>query len=91
MAMSTCSVLQQNCLTLPFFLANYVAHATTVRATPGESFLSILLKSIAALLFPFSGVMKGFGAVLQHAVTYNNPLETASKAGALCVIERTED
>jgi hypothetical protein len=71
-----------------FFLANYVAHAATVKSIPGESTISTLTHAFLALLFPFSGVMRGLRAIFQHATTYEDPLEAALNAEALCMVVR---
>ena len=41
-----------------FFLANYVAHAATVKSLPGESFMSLLVTMFWALTLPSSGVAR---------------------------------
>jgi hypothetical protein len=41
---------------------------------------------VLALLFPTSGIIRGLSAAIKCAVTSSSPLETASKAGALCVV-----
>ena len=73
-----------------FFLANYVAHAATTKSLPGEPPLDALRVLISALCLPVSGVTRGVKAIVQCAVFSGTPLETAAKAGALCVVVRTE-
>jgi hypothetical protein len=46
---------------------------------------------IIALLFPSSGIGRGLNAIYQRAIFCETPLETACKAGALCVVIRTKD
>ena len=72
-----------------FFLANFVAHAATVKSLPGESKWSASLALILALLFPASGVYRGIIAIRQRAVLADTPLKTAARAGALCMVVRT--
>ena len=74
-----------------FFLANYVAHAATIKSVPGEPALITLRVLVSALCLPVSGVMRGVKAIKQRAVFSSTPLETAAKAGALCVVVRTPE
>ena len=72
-----------------FLLANYVAHAATLKSLPGESTLSVLRNFVCSLLFPISGVRRGVSAIYQRAIFAKTPLEAAAKAGALCIVVRT--
>ena len=72
-----------------FFLANYVAHAATIKSVPGEPPLAAFRVHVAALLFPLAGVLRGVRAIRQCAILCDTPLETAAKAEALCVVIRT--
>ena len=72
-----------------FLLANYIAHAATVKSVPGQSLLSVMKSIICSLLFPVSGVRRGVNAIYQHAIFAKSPLEAAAKAGALCMVVRT--
>lgn len=72
-----------------FFLANFVAHAATVKSVPGESGLPALLALVLALLLPAMGVRRGLSAIYQRAVLADTPLKTAARAGALCIVVRT--
>ena len=72
-----------------FLLANYVAHAVTLKSLPGESTLSVLRNVVCSLLFPISGVRRGVTAIYQRAILAKTPLEAAAKAGALCMVTRT--
>ena len=74
-----------------FLLANFVAHAATVRTQPGEPVVSVISVVISALCFPSSGTGRGLEAILRHAVTGDSPLQMAKKAGALCQVVRTSD
>ena len=75
-----------------FFLANYVSHAATVKAYPGESSKDLAFAVFLAITFPFSGVARGLEAIMRHASFYRNAndLQTAARAGALCIIVRDE-
>lgn len=56
------------------------------------NFLKSVLKSIiCSLLFPVSGVKRGVNAIYQRAIFAKTPLETAAKAGALCMVVRSLD
>ena len=72
-----------------FLLANYVAHAVTVKSLPGESTLSFLRNIVSSLFFPVMGVKRGLRAIYQCAILAKTPLEAAAKAGALCMVVRT--
>ena len=72
-----------------FFLANYVAHAVTLKSLPGESTISVLRNVVCSLLFPISGVRRAVNAISQRAIFAKTPLEAAAKAGALCMVVRT--
>ena len=74
-----------------FFFANYVAHAATTKSTPGMTALGTLRVLLTALCLPVSGVTRGVKAIRQRAVFSSTPLETAAKAGALCVVVRTAE
>jgi len=64
-----------------FFLANFVAHAATVKSKPGEPILPTIIALLAALLFPTSGVLRRFAAIWQSAIFGRNSLEKAARSG----------
>jgi hypothetical protein len=72
-----------------FFLANYFAHAATVKSLPGQTAATGLVMALFALLLPTSGMLMGIDAIYQHAVFSGRPLDTVSRSGALCVVVRT--
>ncbi|KAI1096785.1 hypothetical protein F5B19DRAFT_5143 [Rostrohypoxylon terebratum] len=74
-----------------FYLGNYVAHAATVRVSPGEPISDRIVNSIAVLLFPQAGVMKGLNAIFRCAVLEKSPLQRAARSGALCMLVRTPE
>ena len=74
-----------------FLLANYVAHAATLKSLPGESILSALKNIVLSLIFPISGVKRGLNAIFQFAIFAKTPLEVAAKANALCMVIRAPD
>lgn len=76
---------------LIFFLANYFAHAATVKALPGEKTMDLAFIVFLAITFPFSGVARGLEAIVRHASFYrgvHSDLQTAVRAGALCIVVR---
>ena len=70
-------------------LANYVAHAVTVRTKPGESAFDILMVMVGALLLPTHGVTRGIRSIYQAAIFAKTDLEAAKGAHALCAVVRT--
>ncbi|KAJ7699087.1 hypothetical protein B0H14DRAFT_3174145 [Mycena olivaceomarginata] len=75
---------------LIFFLANYIAHAVTVKPYPGESSTGRHINFLTALLFPTLGLVRGLNAWARHAIFTKGSLERAARSGALCVVVRNE-
>jgi len=73
-----------------FFFGNYFAHAATIKSLPGEGKLSTVGTVVGALLFPASGVVRGLTAILTLSVFAGTDLETAARAGALCMVVRSK-
>lgn len=71
---------------LTFYTLNYLAHAATTRTKPGQSTLSTLLIVIYSLLFPISGALRGVHAIESRAIFADTDLQTAARAGALCMV-----
>jgi hypothetical protein len=61
-----------------FFLANYFAHAATIKALPGESTIDLAFAVFLAIAFPFPGVARGLGAIARHASFYVTSLRFES-------------
>ena len=74
-----------------FFLANYIAHAATVKTDPGQPVLLGFWSMLLALILPTFGAYKGLDAVRRCAIFGGSPLQKAKKAGALCEVVRTQD
>ncbi|CCX32016.1 Similar to predicted protein [Chaetomium globosum CBS 148.51]; acc. no. XP_001223087 [Pyronema omphalodes CBS 100304] len=74
---------------LKFLIANYVAHAFTIRFKPGSGPFYTLVFSLWALFFPYFGLILACRSLEHFAVFEDNPLETALKAGGLCTVART--
>jgi len=70
---------------LLFYAVNYLAHAVTVKALPGEQLGDTIAVIFAALIYPYSGVLRGIEAIARHAAfSSGNALQKAACAGALC-------
>ena len=78
---------------LIFYLANYIAHAATVKARPGENANDIIFAVFLAITFPFSGLARGLEAIVRRTLLHchANDLQTALRAGALCIVIRDEN
>lgn len=78
---------------LLFYAANYAAHALTIKARPGERFLETCLVALMALVYPYSGVMRGLEAIVRHSALCfrEHGLQRAVRAGALCVVVRSDE
>jgi hypothetical protein len=50
-----------------FYGVNYLAHAVTVKSIPGEQAWSTIQAIICALIYPYSGVLRGIEAIFRHA------------------------
>jgi hypothetical protein len=74
-----------------FYLGNYVAHAATTLNLPGQSPLGVVFVILAALFFPISGVFRGFRAISTLAIFAETELQTAARAGALCMVVELDD
>ncbi len=74
-----------------FFLGNYVAHALTVATLPGETTGSAAFTAFVALLFPTAGIYRGLSAIRHRAIFGKTDLHKAARAGALCMVVRTQD
>ncbi|KAF7367615.1 hypothetical protein MSAN_00825000 [Mycena sanguinolenta] len=76
---------------LSFFFGNYIAHAATTLASPGEELFEYALTIVTALLFPSAGVERGLDAIFRRAKFAKDDLTRAARAGALCIVIRTDD
>jgi hypothetical protein len=81
-----------------FFLGNYISHALTIKAYPGEATTSVLIAAFGALLIPSTGLVRGVNAIARNAkfkrkrfwsALFQDPdYQTAAAAGALCMVVR---
>ncbi|KAK3994460.1 hypothetical protein QBC44DRAFT_391772 [Cladorrhinum sp. PSN332] len=69
-----------------FFFANYVAHAATTVPTPGRGTKSSIVAVVAALLLPGSAITSALAVILRRPATEKDPLKSAARAGALCIV-----
>jgi hypothetical protein len=75
-----------------FYLANFAAHAITVKSLPGEPLISYFLAMVLALFFPTSAVLRSIFAIYPMAIFQSSPLKRASSCGALCaVVKKPEE
>jgi len=74
---------------LLFYAVNYLAHAVTVKSLPGEKLEETAYYIAMALIYPYSGLLRGIEAIIRRAAWYRgNELQQAARAGALCVVVR---
>jgi hypothetical protein len=91
---------------LRFFLLNFVAHAFTVRALPGEKTSEKLFSIFLALVFPVSGLGRGIEAIYLCASFHKHgglwtglfgigtneyEIYKAARAGALGIVVREQN
>jgi len=74
-----------------FFLGNYLAHAATIKSLPGEYAGSFSFAVVVALLFPPTGMARGLSAIFSFSKLSKTDLQSAARAGALCMVVRTSD
>jgi hypothetical protein len=83
-----------------FFVANYVAHAATVRSTPAEGQLASFEKVFFCLFFPAFGLTVAMSMIMSCATfaapickkpTPESRLAKATRAGALIMVARDWD
>ena len=75
-----------------FFVLNYLLHATTVKRRPGESMVTYSLAVVAALVYPYAGVMRGLESIFRRAMSERkSQLQMACSAGALAIVVRRDD
>ncbi|KAF7357534.1 Pogo transposable element protein [Mycena sanguinolenta] len=76
---------------LVFYLANYFAHAVTIKSDPGEKGIAKYLSYAAALFFPVSGLMRGLSTIVRRGRFTHGALTQAARSGALCMVVRNEE
>src|SRR5438034_9844332 len=76
-----------------FYLGNYAAHAATLVTYPGEAPMCIAAAILYALVLPTTGIVRGLNAIFRRSRfpwVGKTDLQTAARAGALCMVVRTE-
>lgn len=73
-----------------FFVFNYGLHALTVLSAPGAGIAEMVINTIVAIVLPFTGTYKAITAIYRFARSGPNPLKTAQKSGALCMVVSKE-
>lgn len=74
-----------------FFATNYVAHAATVLARPGQSLSETFMDVVSALFVPGFGALRTLRYLILHPATVrDDDLRRAAAAGALCMVIRRE-
>lgn len=71
-----------------FLSTNYVAHAATVKSSPGDGLSASICNMVLALFFPMSGLMRAMNTIARHKKWGGSDLENACRAGALCMVVR---
>jgi len=74
-----------------FFATNYVAHAATVKSSPGEGTITTAFMTLLALCFPMFGLLRALNAIARKARFGGSELRNACRAGALCMVVRGPD
>ncbi|KAJ5832209.1 pogo transposable element [Penicillium riverlandense] len=74
-----------------FFLGNYISHAATVIAFPGEPWHVVTLNMLLAILFPGMGAARGLLAIIRHAALCKDPIQRALRSRAMCMVVRSKE
>jgi hypothetical protein len=73
-----------------FILTNYT-HAMTVNSYAGEKANLAVFFSIAALLLPFGGTMRGLGSIGSGAILARDCLQRCARVDGVFVVVWSED
>jgi hypothetical protein len=76
---------------LQFVITNYIAHAFTIRFSPGYGAFYTTIFSLKALIFPCFGLLTACRKMELLARCQDDPLKCALEAGALCTVARTKE
>jgi hypothetical protein len=64
---------------LLFYAVNYLAHAVTIKSAPGEQMQETAENIMSALIYPYSGLLRGIEAISRHAgITCKNEYASPS-------------
>jgi hypothetical protein len=73
-----------------FFATNFFAHAVTVKQLPGEELTQCFFAVLAAVFYPYCGLPRGVQSIMRRAIfSRDSELQTAGRAGALCIVVRS--
>lgn len=78
-------------IVLTFLATNFIAHAATVKSTPGEGAVATALNTLLALCFPMFGLLRAINAIARKARFGGSELKNACRAGALCMVVRSPE
>lgn len=76
---------------LTFLATNYVAHAATVKSSPGEGAIAVAMNTVLALCFPMFGLLRAINAIARRSRFGGSELKNACRAGALCMVVRSPE
>jgi hypothetical protein len=71
-----------------FYLLNYGAHAATIKSFPGERTSVQIMWVVAALLLPYSGIVRACVAISRGTSCKRSDLMRAARARAFCEVVR---
>ena len=74
-----------------FYILNYGTHAMTIKSFPGDRTWKYIAWMVAALLVPFSGILRGCFSISRGKDLYETDIQHAARAGALCVLARSQN
>ena len=74
-----------------FYFANYILHALSVRALPGENQFTSLAFKLVCLLIPYTGLRRGLCLVARASNLTRHDLQAAARANALCMVIRGDN
>lgn len=75
---------------LRFIATNFIAHAFTVKLSPGFGFYYALKFYLWSFGFPYFGVVGAVRTGELLAIREQDPLQRAAQSGALCILARAE-
>lgn len=73
---------------LKFLIFNYLLHAITILSSPGDGILLGVVNKLIGLSMPLCGVGRAITIIYRFAHSGKTPLDTALRAGALCMVAR---
>jgi hypothetical protein len=74
-----------------FYLGNYIAHVATVRTSFPPDHFQDAVDLLFVLFYPALALERSAGMFMTMAVFGKTRLQTAARAGALCMVVRSDD